>query len=84
MCLGEMFKTISEQNFSMRSAEVELPASISALDPLEMSDVLVVNSNIFHIHQFAVKWKCWNDNDSVKTHLSDFHRLGRLVLCFKC
>lgn len=48
MCLGEMFKTVLEQNYSMKSAEVELPASISALDPLEMSNVLVVKSNIFH------------------------------------
>lgn len=46
--LGEMFKTVLEQNYSMKSAEVELPASISALDPLEMSNVLVVKSNIFH------------------------------------
>lgn len=48
MCMGEMFKTVLEQNSSMKSAEVELPASISALDPFEMSNVPMLISNIFH------------------------------------
>lgn len=39
-CMGG-FKTGLKQNFSMRYAEMGLPASASAQDPLEMSNAFV-------------------------------------------
>lgn len=78
------FQTGLEQSSSVRCAEMGLPASSAALDPLEMSRALVAESNIYHIHQFSVKWKCWHDTDKVMTHLPDLHRVGRISLCFQC
>lgn len=52
-----------------RYAVMGLPASScswsTALDPLEMSRTPVAESNIYHIHQFSVKLKCWHDTDKV-------------------
>lgn len=77
------FQTGLEQSSSVRCAEMGLPASSATLDPPETSRAPVAESNIYHIHQFSAKWKCWHDTDNVMTHLPNLHRVGRISLCFQ-